>query len=660
MKARKFAPRPSIPFPFEGGMNTADDQTSLKPGHCRLLKNFEHVPGIGYRRVLGHQRVDGVAANAIIYTGVPFIVGNYTHSSPPAVGSTVTQGGATGTVTAVWEVNVGFDGGFFLAPSSGTFTSGAVTIAAFVGTAGLNTNALVGVVTRDTMSRTLNDCINLHAFESYKRSRVTAVPGEGAILGVWVYNGEVYAFRNAVGGATAVMWKMTTSGWVSQKTGLAPSGRYRFVNHNFGGAAGGVKMYGVSGVHKAFQWDGTTWTDITTGMSTDTPTHIAVHLSRLFLAFPKGSVQWSSTNVPTTWSAITGAGEIGLGEEITAIRSLRSDQLLIAGESRVFALYGASFATIDLVPILSQTGSFADCLLDVGGQAIACSQIGAFMVQQGQVSGDYQPKPFSRPIEEEIRASIAANQAAGKRMFAIFSKALGQLRLFSPADQLEYRLAFVGTKPYGWSVVSAASTSTGQQDVTRYSGTEGFSWGSTNTSATYTASGAIVCACVGSSTAGEEVMYGGTEGGFVVRFEQGNSFDGMPMSCEALLVQHAIAGAGRVGRVHGVAVEIEYQPDVSGKIGVETKCEVIADYGRGESESVTAKLAVADNLGLIDNYAVAPVSQDPTTATSASVEVPLRSSGKTVAARLFFWQYMTPPFTLKSGRYDVQPLAHSK
>jgi hypothetical protein len=38
-------------------------------------------------------------------------------------------------------------------------------------------------------------------------------PRRGDVLGVWVYNGDVYAFRNKSGGATAGMYKSTSTGW---------------------------------------------------------------------------------------------------------------------------------------------------------------------------------------------------------------------------------------------------------------------------------------------------------------------------------------------------------------------------------------------------------------------------------------------------------------
>ena len=54
-----------------------------------------------------------------------------------------------------------------------------------------------------------------------QRDLITIVPGEGSVLGVWVYNGDIYAFRNKVGGATAGMYKSSASGWIEVSLGQA-------------------------------------------------------------------------------------------------------------------------------------------------------------------------------------------------------------------------------------------------------------------------------------------------------------------------------------------------------------------------------------------------------------------------------------------------------
>ena len=54
-----------------------------------------------------------------------------------------------------------------------------------------------------------------------QRSIINIVPGEGNVNGVWVYSGDVYAFRNKSGGASAGMYKSTSTGWDEVDLGTA-------------------------------------------------------------------------------------------------------------------------------------------------------------------------------------------------------------------------------------------------------------------------------------------------------------------------------------------------------------------------------------------------------------------------------------------------------
>ena len=47
-------------------------------------------------------------------------------------------------------------------------------------------------------------------------------------------------------------------------------------------------MYGANNVDNAFEFDGTTFVKIYTGMDTDTPKYIEAYKNHLFLTFPKG------------------------------------------------------------------------------------------------------------------------------------------------------------------------------------------------------------------------------------------------------------------------------------------------------------------------------------------------------------------------------------
>ena len=54
-----------------------------------------------------------------------------------------------------------------------------------------------------------------------QRALINVFHGEGNVNGVWVFNGDVYAFRNKSGGATAGMYKSTATGWDEIDLGTA-------------------------------------------------------------------------------------------------------------------------------------------------------------------------------------------------------------------------------------------------------------------------------------------------------------------------------------------------------------------------------------------------------------------------------------------------------
>jgi hypothetical protein len=188
-------------------------------------------------------------------------------------------------------------------------------------------------------------------------SSPAVVAGSGDILGVWEYNDVAYAFRNSTDGLSCKMYKATSSGWTVVTTPtLVAGGSFEFVNHNFTGSSSSEKMYGVDGKNKAFQFDGTTFTQLTTGMTTDTPTHVGVHKNHLFLSFDGGSIQHSGIGDPTSWTLNTGAGELGIGTEITNIDSMRGNALVISGADRISVLYGTSSADWDLKSFSTELG----------------------------------------------------------------------------------------------------------------------------------------------------------------------------------------------------------------------------------------------------------------------------------------------------------------
>ncbi|MBM5575831.1 hypothetical protein [Deefgea sp. CFH1-16] len=98
-----------------------------------------------------------------------------------------------------------------------------------------------------------------------RRALIQTVPGEGRILGLGFYAGAVIAVRNVIGNSSCTMYRSTPTGWQAIKTMLPPNGYYRFAVGNFYAGSNTLTLYGVSGTHQAFAWDGTTFIYLHTG-----------------------------------------------------------------------------------------------------------------------------------------------------------------------------------------------------------------------------------------------------------------------------------------------------------------------------------------------------------------------------------------------------------
>lgn len=124
-----------------------------------------------------------------------------------------------------------------------------------------------------------------------------------------------------------------------------PDGRFEFDVTNFTGSATTKRMYGVDGKNRGFEFDGTTLVPISTGMTTDAPSHVVEHAYSLFYSFG-ASVQSSAVGFPYEWSPVVGSDEIGMGDPVTGfvpqIGSSTGNTLCIFTRNSFGFLYGSS------------------------------------------------------------------------------------------------------------------------------------------------------------------------------------------------------------------------------------------------------------------------------------------------------------------------------
>ena len=110
-----------------------------------------------------------------------------------------------------------------------------------------------------------------------------------------------------------------------------------------------------------WEFDGTVFARIRTGMVADTPTHVKVHKHQLFFSFA-GSVQHSALGNPFSWAVILGAAEIATGFVITGFDIQPGAEgnaaLLVACRQRLFVLYGNSVSDWNLVRYREKVGAY--------------------------------------------------------------------------------------------------------------------------------------------------------------------------------------------------------------------------------------------------------------------------------------------------------------
>ena len=243
-----------------------------------------------------------------------------------------------------------------------------------------------------------------------QRSNITIVPGEGSVLGVWVFNGDVYSFRNKSGGASAGMYKSTSAGWVEVDLGTALNFDGTTANGEFvvgsvvtgaGGANGTVAAVSYSGLWETGAKGVVVLTDIT-GTFVDNE-----NLSSPTLAFDAGTVEikegdviigassgktatvkqiniasgaWSSDDAAGYLSVTGNSGSWTDGEKIQVSSSDRAD---VNGASQPSARTLAVADGTQYAQTLTAGGKYEFVTYNFKGNPAASSMYGVNTVDKG-------------------------------------------------------------------------------------------------------------------------------------------------------------------------------------------------------------------------------------------------------------------------------------
>lgn len=274
---------------------------------------------------------------------------------------------------------------------------------------------------------------------------------------------------------------------------LQPDGRFEFINDNFTGSSSTYRMYGADGENRAFEFDGTVFAPIDTGMSVDTPLHIYGHKKQLFLSYGD-QVQHSSPGYPYLWALLTGADQLGMGETVTGfINQPGTDSaatIAVFTRNSIGMLYGNNVDDWNLIHYKREAGAIAYSA-QYFGNTFMMDDRGITQLQTSQAYGNFQDASVSQLIQPLIKTKRAQLTAS------CIVRDLNQYWLFF-ADKSALCCTMKNGK------IAAIMPITFEHKVT--------------------------CICSAEDTDGNEVIMFGSDDGYVYQLFKGTSMDGTAVS----------------------------------------------------------------------------------------------------------------------------------
>lgn len=246
--------------PLTGGLDLVSGTVGVHPGRVASAVNFEQVFGkVGYRRVDGYERFDGRPQPHL----ASYYVQEFDHgSSAISAGDSLTGATAAATVLGV-ELSSGTWGAgnaagtLYVLLTAGDWVAGQSIIRS-----GVTVAKAAAATYEGRAQNSATHTAYITQARELRRSSIQKVPGEGAIRGVAIHDGQVFAARDAVGGLTAALYKSTASGWSLVRSGLLPGGRFEFVSASFSGDAKKSVLLGCDGRNVPFRWSGATYAEM--------------------------------------------------------------------------------------------------------------------------------------------------------------------------------------------------------------------------------------------------------------------------------------------------------------------------------------------------------------------------------------------------------------
>ena len=528
---------------FKGGLitNLSPLQQAINaPGSARILRNYEPSIDGGYKRIQGYEKFDSAiiapygnpVVNGASQSGTSLSL-RAIHTTP-AVGDTLTIDGVSGTYTVASggvsytaardEVTLTLTSSLNSSPANGavvtfvtvttenyangmTFFNNKAVVAMnadIVETAGSGYTKInkpnYGTPLIDGASQTGTTLV-ADAFDTF--------PQEGDVFTIAgidkVYRVETTVSSYSDSGSKEVNItihpELASSPSDNAAITFISSDREGAVNTRFDiiDFTGTKTLVIVDGTNAPALYNGTTFTVLDSAPSDVIGAKVvATHKNHIFYA--KGRVLSFGSPLSTTdFQSGNGAGNIGLDNDIVAIKSFR-DQLIVFTDSSIFRLNGDALATFNLQPITRDIGCIqTDSVQEIGGDVVFMAPDGLRLLSATERIGDFGLAPITKKIQGTFNDFVKLHTD----FFSLVIRNKSQYRLFGWNDNF--------TRPNAQGILFTQFASPGEASVIDFAETRGIQ--------------VTACASVYSGTT-EFVLFSGKEG-FLHRMENDtSSFDG--------------------------------------------------------------------------------------------------------------------------------------
>jgi hypothetical protein len=241
-----------------------------------------------------------------------------------------------------------------------------------------------------------------------------------------------FVVTNPSGGNFAAGAATTTSGATVTLAGAQvaiaplPGGKGEHVKANFSGQPQTQRVYGCDGVNPPYEFDGTTYAPIPTGLSPNQPTHITAHKNYLVVS-QQGSLVGSGPGLPFRFDAASGAWEVATGDTITGMITLPGSQttatLAVFNRANTSFLYGLDVTSFNFVSFNTGLGALPYSVQNLF-DTFVFDDLGVVTLQTTLNWGNFLPSSLTKnllPFIEQERTKLSCS---------VVERSLSQYRVF--------------------------------------------------------------------------------------------------------------------------------------------------------------------------------------------------------------------------------------